>query len=123
MPADPSIPLLYTRCLPYDNSHCIVYWQHIPDVCLLLSTRHALNITDAPEPSDVQYENIEHSTFERFIRAFLVSCCSYTCLAAGFALISLASAMRLNLSKVRPHNSQAHCTLCKSPLIAEDPHA
>jgi hypothetical protein len=50
----------------------------------------------------VQYENIEHGGFDRFLRAALVTACSYSALAVGFVLISLATAMRYNLpTKVR----------------------
>jgi hypothetical protein len=62
--------------------------------------RHALDVTGAPEPSDVQYENMEHGGVDRFLRAALVAACSYSALAVGFVLISLATAMRYNLPKV-----------------------
>ncbi|WIA18083.1 hypothetical protein OEZ85_009564 [Tetradesmus obliquus] len=65
-----------------------------------LRGRHALDVTGAPEPSDVQYENMEHGGFDRFLRAALVAACSYSALAVGFVLISLASAMRYNLPQV-----------------------
>lgn len=66
----------------------------------MLACRHALDVTGAPEPSDVQYENMEHGGFDRFLRAALVAACSYSALAVGFVLISLASAMRYNLPQV-----------------------
>eukprot|EP00879_Flechtneria_rotunda_P030473 GHRR01033111.1.p1 GENE.GHRR01033111.1~~GHRR01033111.1.p1 ORF type:complete len:345 (+),score=109.43 GHRR01033111.1:97-1035(+) len=56
-----------------------------------LRGRYAMLVMEAPEPSDVQYENMEHSGLDRFMRACLVSVCSYFCLAVGFVLISLAS--------------------------------
>lgn len=68
--------------------------------CVRMACRHALDITGAPEPSDVQYENMEHGGVNRFLRAALVAACSYSALAVGFVLISLATAMRYNLPKV-----------------------
>jgi hypothetical protein len=58
--------------------------------------RHALAISDAPEPSDVKYENIEHGAAARGARRVLTAALQYASLAVGFALISAASAMRFN---------------------------
>jgi hypothetical protein len=44
---------------------------------------------------------MEHGGFDGFLRAALVAACSYSALAVGFVLISLATAMRYNLPKVR----------------------
>lgn len=52
--------------------------------------------------------------FSRFCRACLVVCCSYSGLAAGFVLISLASAMRFNLGRAAGISSDecnANCRL------------
>lgn len=56
---------------------------------------------DAPEPSDVQFEHIEYGPWERAGRVCLVAAASYGALALGFLLISLASTLRLDASRVR----------------------
>ncbi|GBF89796.1 hypothetical protein Rsub_02966 [Raphidocelis subcapitata] len=58
--------------------------------------QHALAISDAPEPSDVKYENVEHGAASRAARRALTATLQYASLAVGFALISAASAMRFN---------------------------
>lgn len=80
----------------------LLTWRSLakPMIAHVLACRHALDVTGAPEPSDVQYENMEHGGFDRFLRAALVAACSYSALAVGFVLISLASAMRYNLPQV-----------------------
>lgn len=58
--------------------------------------RYGLNVCDAPEPSDVKYENIEHGSLDRGWRRLVTSALQYLSLAVGFVLISMASAMRVN---------------------------
>jgi hypothetical protein len=53
--------------------------------------RFALTISDAPEPSDVKYENIEAGAPSRAARRALTSALQYLSLAAGFVLVSMAS--------------------------------
>jgi hypothetical protein len=65
--------------------------------------RLALNIKEAPEPSDVQYENMEHGAWDRFGRTLVTLVCSYTALGLGFFLISLTTASRI---QVGPHAAQ-----------------
>ena len=62
--------------------------------------RHALTISDAPEPSDVKYENIEHGTADRAARRLLTSALQYLGLAVGFVLVSMATAMRFNQAAI-----------------------
>lgn len=56
---------------------------------------------------------MEHDAFERFLRAALVTGCSYTGLAAGFALISLASALRFNLANIAGVDQSLCSTSCR----------
>jgi hypothetical protein len=59
-----------------------------------LPLRYGLYIKNAPEPSDINYENIEFGKVERSAREALVGVGKYSALMAGFALISFASALR-----------------------------
>jgi hypothetical protein len=80
--------------------------------------RYALRIEQAPEPSDIKYEHIEHGSFDRFCRAALVASCSYAAIAVGFILISLASAMRFNLARIAGVDTaacNANCSLYDGP--------
>lgn len=87
---------------------------------------YPLDVTDAPEPSDVKYENIEYSFANRLLRGAATGLVKYTSLAFGFFLISLASAMRFNLTTVNDYSATAcqancvykvcraaHTTVCK----------
>eukprot|EP00775_Hariotina_reticulata_P002590 gene2590-2892_t len=74
--------------------------------------RYALRIEQAPEPSDIKYEHIEHGSFDRFCRAALVASCSYAAFAVGFILISLASAMRFNLARIAGVDTEACDASC-----------
>lgn len=65
----------------------------------------ALNIKEAPEPSDVQYENMEHGAWDRFGRTLVTLVCSYTALGLGFFLMSLTTASRI---QVGLHTAQLH---------------
>jgi hypothetical protein len=56
-----------------------------------LCHRYALWIKEAPEPSDIKYESMEHGMWDRALRAALVAVASYTALGLGFLLISLAT--------------------------------
>lgn len=64
---------------------------------LLPPPRQPLDIREAPEPSDVQYENMEHGAWDRFGRTLLTLVCSYTALGLGFFLISLTTASRIQV--------------------------
>lgn len=75
--------------------------------------RHALTITEAPEPSDVKFENMEHGAWERAGRAALVSVTSYAALALGFLLISAASAAQVNLARSAGINTAACAAGCR----------
>ncbi|KAF8062000.1 Pigl [Scenedesmus sp. PABB004] len=89
-----------------------------------LRGRHALDISDAPEPSDVQFENMEHGACSRAARAGLGACAAYSCLAAGFAAISLASATRFNFGKaagVSAAQCAASCRLTVGGALGLDP--
>ncbi|KAI8470399.1 MAG: hypothetical protein J3K34DRAFT_510286 [Monoraphidium minutum] len=70
-----------------------------------LRGRYALSVSDAPEPSDVKYENIEHGTADRAARRLLTASLQYLSLAAGFALVSMASAMRFNQAGIAGDSS------------------
>lgn len=61
--------------------------------------RFALDIREAPEPSDVQYENMEHGGWDRFGRTLVTLVCSYTALGLGFFLISLTTASRSQVGR------------------------
>jgi hypothetical protein len=61
---------------------------------------HPLNVQDAPEPTDVKFENIEHGVPSRAARRVLTSALQYLGLAVGFVLISMASAMRFNQAAI-----------------------
>lgn len=79
-------------------------------LCVL--PRYALHINESPEPSDVQYENMEHSALARAGRTFITACCSYTALALGFFFISLATASRINVARMAGINLDS-CTACR----------
>lgn len=74
--------------------------------------RHALLITESPEPSDVQYENMEHGSWDRAGRMLLTACCSYIALALGFFLISLATASRINVDRMIGIDTN-NCNSCR----------
>jgi hypothetical protein len=53
-------------------------------------------VCDAPEPSDVKYENAEAGALERTLRRAATAALQYLSLALGFALVSVASAARVS---------------------------
>eukprot|EP00201_Polytomella_parva_P014858 CAMPEP_0175057468 /NCGR_PEP_ID=MMETSP0052_2-20121109/11281_1 /TAXON_ID=51329 ORGANISM="Polytomella parva, Strain SAG 63-3" /NCGR_SAMPLE_ID=MMETSP0052_2 /ASSEMBLY_ACC=CAM_ASM_000194 /LENGTH=530 /DNA_ID=CAMNT_0016322685 /DNA_START=37 /DNA_END=1627 /DNA_ORIENTATION=- len=61
---------------------------------------HALHVVSAPEPTDITYENLELGFLERLIRLLLSLAFGYGVLLLGFALISLAPAIRKGIWSV-----------------------
>ncbi|GIL60748.1 hypothetical protein Vafri_15275 [Volvox africanus] len=70
----------------------------------------ALNISAAPEPSDIQYENLEYTRMERVARAIASNAAKYLVLLIGFLLVSLAPAMRLGISGLNSGPDQRQCS-------------
>lgn len=78
----------------------------------IMSRRQPLVISEAPEPSDVQYENMEHGAWDRFGRTLLTLVCSYTALALGFFLISLTTASRIQVARTAGIDTN-DCASCR----------
>ena len=103
------------------STHSSPYLVPVPTTSLTRTTpakqqspikRHALDVTDAPEPSDVKFENAEHGAPSRAARRLATAALQYLSLAAGFVLISMASATRFNegaLLGVDRANCDASC--------------
>lgn len=69
-------------------------------------------IMEAPEPSDVQYENMEHGGTDRAGRTTITLICSYTALVLGFFLISLATASQINVARTAGINTDVGLNCC-----------
>ncbi|GLC46207.1 hypothetical protein PLESTB_001535200 [Pleodorina starrii] len=74
----------------------------------------ALDVSRAPEPSDIQYENLEYTRVERAMRAVATNIAKYLVLLIGFLLVSLAPAMRKGISGLGSGPDQTVCAAnCK----------
>ncbi|KAG2489932.1 hypothetical protein HYH03_011565 [Edaphochlamys debaryana] len=71
----------------------------------------ALDVSEAPEPSDIQYENLEYGKWQRFVRLIFTNLAKYLVMLAGFALVSLAPAMRMGLSASQTAPLAEQCNL------------
>jgi hypothetical protein len=60
----------------------------------------------------VEYENMEHGTWDRLGRNMLTLICSYTALGLGFLLISLATASQVQVSRTAGVNAR-DCASCR----------
>ncbi len=69
-------------------------------------------MSDAPEPSDVKYENIEYGIYRQALRGSLVAFLTYMSLGAGFVLISMASALSFNLAPITNVNVKECLQTC-----------
>ncbi|GFR42972.1 hypothetical protein Agub_g3971 [Astrephomene gubernaculifera] len=69
----------------------------------------ALDVSAAPEPSDIQYENLEYTKLHRLVRRLFTNAAKYIVLLIGFLLVSLAPALRMGLSSSGSGPSKAAC--------------
>ncbi|KAG2453353.1 hypothetical protein HYH02_001577 [Chlamydomonas schloesseri] len=69
----------------------------------------ALDVVPAPEPSDVQYENLEFGPWERAARLVASTIAKYLVLLVGFLVVSLAPALRMGLNASGADTTLAAC--------------
>ncbi|EFJ48171.1 hypothetical protein VOLCADRAFT_117676, partial [Volvox carteri f. nagariensis] len=70
----------------------------------------ALNVSPAPEPSDIKYENLEYSRGERIVRSIATNTAKYLVLLVGFLLVSLAPALRMGIAAKGSGPPRSQCT-------------
>lgn len=76
-----------------------------------------MTVLDAPEPTDVLFENIQCGTLNRFGRNTATSILKYSLLFIGFALISFAAGIQI---KFRPSSTSGEeCDVCDYGLSLE----
>ncbi|KAG2438791.1 hypothetical protein HXX76_005332 [Chlamydomonas incerta] len=69
----------------------------------------ALDVVPAPEPSDVQYENLEFTPGQRAARLVATHIAKYVVLLIGFLVVSLAPALRMGLNASGSDTTLAQC--------------
>lgn len=71
-----------------------------------------MRVRDAPEPSDVLYENIQLDAKNRFGRSLGTGVVKYTVLLIGFAIISFAAGLAIKY-KITSNTSGKVCNACE----------